>query len=1305
LKAYQIKDVISQFLENNPKNKFAYRSKNKKDLIQILKNFNINPRMYQIIQKNPYVPLPRDILKKYGKTAYKGDQQDEYLNELNMNERYKNPLQALNKYTNREGNQEYINILNHQKKFITQFCYSNLRGSIAFHGVGSGKTLTAVVASYLYLKIYPNNKVIVISPSSLLFNFINGMQQYGLDISDNRYSFLTYDKYVRKPVVAKNALLIVDEAHNFRTAMKIETVKDPETNEILGETAQQNKKGFAVLKYGAMFAHKVILLTGTAFVNSLYDIENLLAMVDERMPIDIGTFSDSVINNPDTIEDYFSYRISYYPSQKNEFFPEMIEKNIVLYMTPEQYSQYLTIKQEGIPHKQERETETNNPNAFFSAERYASNKIKDNPKIKFIVDRIRKKKNDKFIIYSSLYDAGVQILMKKLDKLNIKWVSISGQESVIQKENSKLYYNYYNFNNDKFFDMKTVPANYQKYINNEYRVLLITRAGAEGVDTTNTQNIILLDSQWNDALTEQIIARAVRFKSHFQLPEEQRFVNVYRLFLCSEEEKELVDRIMQPDFNDWGELRGEMRDTVREQLKLKQIDNEVYIPLLKELKELKNAKEELFIKDKTEIIIDNNGNNYKIFGFDEYKKLKTEDERKKWRTNIYNLWHTAYGSKDKNIKPTYELLKQLKTRNDKPYIPDKTTEIKRKGQIGKKWNIIRTEGWDFYEGLHKDDKQDWINKKYSEWLSYYKPTETERKVISGQTVDINMYILAKSKTKAINDFIKNFGTNIKLFESYQSQLLKYVVEDEKKLKRQLTDEEQANIYVKVLKEHPIEKLPTFDYLYVKQRLDKQPNDKSKIINTQKNVEFQQYYTNYELAKYIINKTNLKSVKDKVEILEPTAGEGYLIKPIYDMKIDYNLDLIELDKENRKKLDEIAKSSLGNINLLTQANFLLSTQSKRYDYIFMNPPFHIKKSTNAIIKRDIWDFDFVKRAFAMLKIGGQLVAITSKHFMFASDEKSKNFRDWLKINYDDKKLKIYDNNILEVDIEEREQEKFENENRKMKMDVMIIHITKKSDIMDSDILNEKYYDIEEMREIGNDIINNITTLDKENIKDLNKANDEINKITVKAEEPPPVKVKNNDNLDILKIIKNNKLMTLKQYEKKREQLNLPEIEDLLKMYNKNAYDELLGDINIMIKKPIETLNEYTTKEPVKSEILELKEEPKVMTIEDKFIDYGLKTKKLQEELKENEDKYKPLIIEKARKILDERKKKGEKMNQAKYNRIVANVEKEYPEYKKIFFDLHRNAEELQYELNDIIREMKNKNEADRLIKIFKKTAGI
>ena len=59
---------------------------------------------------------------------------------------------------------------------------------------GSGKTLTPVVSSYWYLQLYPTNKVLIISPSALLYNFIEGMRQYGLDIQENRYTYTTYEK-------------------------------------------------------------------------------------------------------------------------------------------------------------------------------------------------------------------------------------------------------------------------------------------------------------------------------------------------------------------------------------------------------------------------------------------------------------------------------------------------------------------------------------------------------------------------------------------------------------------------------------------------------------------------------------------------------------------------------------------------------------------------------------------------------------------------------------------------------------------------------------------------------------------------------------------------------------------------------------------------------------------------------------------------------------------------------------------------------------------------------------------------------
>ena len=63
---------------------------------------------------------------------------------------------------------------------------------------------------------------------------------------------------------------------------------------------------------------------------------------------------------------------------------------------------------------------------------------------------------------------------------------------------------------------------------------------------------------------------------------------------------------------------------------------------------------------------------------------------------------------------------------------------------------------------------------------------------------------------------------------------------------------------------------------------------------------------------------------------------------------------------------------------------------------MNPPFHNRKgtSTNTIVIRDDWDFDFVKRAYVMLKIGGELVAIMSKHCTFGSDKESVEFIQFL-----------------------------------------------------------------------------------------------------------------------------------------------------------------------------------------------------------------------------------------------------------------------------------------------------------------------
>jgi hypothetical protein len=85
------------------------------------------------------------------------------------------------------------------------------------------------------------------------------------------------------------------------------------------------------------------------------------------------------------------------------------------------------------------------------------------------------------------------------------------------------------------------------------------------------------------------------------------------------------------------------------------------------------------------------------------------------------------------------------------------------------------------------------------------------------------------------------------------------------------------------------------------------------------------------------------------------------------------------------MQDLAPNSLF---LQAQINFLKFIPSKRYDYIFTNPPFHLRERENAGLLEDVWDFDFIQRAYAMLKEGGELIGITGNHWM--KDEKQKKW---------------------------------------------------------------------------------------------------------------------------------------------------------------------------------------------------------------------------------------------------------------------------------------------------------------------------
>jgi 16S rRNA G1207 methylase RsmC len=944
LRVFQLKDILRQYLEANPEPVFRYKTKSKTELLILMKDLKIDPNQYDII------PIPvrgsANILKKYLTAPYTEAEQQKFIEEEPTTG---SALVARKEYMTREGKYERLTLQEHQIKFIKQFVYSNLQGAIVFHGVGSGKTLTAVVSAYWYLQLYPTHKVLVISPSALLFNFIEGMKQYGIQIEDNRYSFTTYDKYSRNPKSAKDTLLIVDEAHNCRTEMDIQSVRNPMTNVIVGTTSSKNKRGFNILQYGAMTSHKILLLTGTAFVNNIYDVENLLAMIDQRMPITAKTFS-TVLGSISNIETYFSYRISYYPSPKSEYFPERREKLVPLYMSRKMESAYNQIVSKG--------------NRFLFGEKMASNLVSDgkiNPKIKWIIDKVLGNKQ-KFIIYTGLYKDGIQQMEKQLIANKIKYVKITGKESAQNKELSKKLYNGYDYGNPEFFG-PTTPE-FKKHINSDFRVLLISRAGAEGVDTINTQNLIIIDHQWNDALSEQIIARAIRYKSHFGLPVADRFVNVYRLFLCFERDRKLVEKIQSTGI-DYIKLNTEMKDEMRIQLKIRNTASKTFNPTVEELRKLKDSNNKPFIPEKSE-----------------FAKLQRR----------YN-------------KPDFFI---------SPEIVD--------------------EGWDQYAMLGSEAAlKQWRIKMYARWEARHGNDNADRNSVGNPAIDLRLYILCQSKSANIQQFISYLGKNIKVFEQYESELLKIVIKKEKESKRKLTDEEQASIYASLLKNE-------------KASLKQLLLENSSISRGTKET-LQQYFTNDKLAEELINMSDIMEVKTTIEILEPTAGDGSLVKPLTKLlKVDYNIDLVEIDEDNRIKLNELMRAAPNIIRLSEHRNFLTFIPSKRYDYIFMNPPFHLRKDSNAILKRDTFDYDFVQRAYAMLKVGGTLLAITGKHWMNVTEAK-----DW------------YDS--VDAEIIEKKNEKFD----KIKINVSIIKIIKTDDSDDNRILDLEFYKFYDSK-IGEEIMN-------------------------------------------------------------------------------------------------------------------------------------------------------------------------------------------------------------------------------------------
>lgn len=417
----------------------------------------------------------------------------------------------------------------HQLKCVIKML--SQRGIIASFGVGTGKTLTAVACSECLIEKGVVTKVIVSSPKSLLTNFKKELIKYHFyDKEKNEteettppptlphYEFITHDGIKNKFIEIErdrennkknneDFLLIVDEAHEFRTS--------------LDYTKNENKKGNFFLEL-ALLAKKVLLLTATPFINNEADIINLVNAVKGGNPYMLTEYPKEKTEKEIFFKDTFMF-FELPEFEKHESgmpSSEVFIKRFI--MTPKYYNQYMQIEK-GF------NIDWKNPTVFLNGLRQASNVLEGNPKIEWIIDRLVNLKK-RTLIYSSYLDSGIKIVQRSLKERGIDFVEITGELDLEDR-------------------MKAV----EDYNSGSSSIFFITKAGGTGLDLKKTEEVILLESNWNNANEQQIIGRAVRIGSHIDVPEKDRNVVIFKLILAkpalSLQEQEEEENDKKTEFN------------------------------------------------------------------------------------------------------------------------------------------------------------------------------------------------------------------------------------------------------------------------------------------------------------------------------------------------------------------------------------------------------------------------------------------------------------------------------------------------------------------------------------------------------------------------------------------------------------------------------------------------------------------------------------------------------------------------------------------------------------------------------------
>jgi SNF2 family DNA or RNA helicase len=396
---------------------------------------------------------------------------------------------------------------------------------LLYHGTGSGKTLTSLLAAE-----DQGLEAAIIGPASLRHNYPKEQAKHK---TKAKFKYYTYHK-PPDPDYTKDKLLIFDEAHNMG---RVESMRSH----------------YPDIYEGA----KELYMTATPIRNSPDELIPLIRGLGVNLPRDRVAFNQAFIEevekkpgimarifkgvksgvekqpkNISVLSKALKGRIDYYKPENLDT-PTSSTETLKVEMSKDQYKTYkeflkgnpsLLYKiRRGLPPSK---TESKQLNAFLSASRQISNtprgfdlhtKSTDEPKIERMANEIEKHvksdANYKGVSYSNYLDSGVNPLAERLEARKIPYAKFTGKLTNKQKASIIKDYN-----------------------EGKIKHLLISGAGAEGLDLKGTKLLQVMEPHWNEPRIEQVMGRAIRIGSHSHLPKEERHVKIQRFLSTPREE-------------------------------------------------------------------------------------------------------------------------------------------------------------------------------------------------------------------------------------------------------------------------------------------------------------------------------------------------------------------------------------------------------------------------------------------------------------------------------------------------------------------------------------------------------------------------------------------------------------------------------------------------------------------------------------------------------------------------------------------------------------------------------------------------